>query len=293
VLFGAFGGFEPDQNLGFSQDKHDFGSYLQLHSAPGSRTTLSWSLGAVGRYLKSGTADEEFGFTQLSVSSRYFSLYVLEQGNHYRKFLRDSLGKPSFELTSSYLSGSIRPSRAVQFTGSYDNRTTIPLFRDAVNPETAFDDAHREGYGGGIALFGRRVRASGDYHHSSGGTAGSNDAITATAGIDRLTSVRLSFLGRGTWIKSNSSTSGNLTGHLYSVRIGVDPLEPLHFDADLGIRKDASPGEPVTKWLGVSMDLSLARAWFLSGSAVKEKGTSATTGNTTSNQFYASLTWRF
>ena len=295
VLFGAFGGFEPDANLAVTDSVHDFGGYLQLHNAPGSRTSLSWTLGAVGSYVQNGDPNREFAFTQLSLSTRYLSFYVLEEGDHYGAD-KQALGEAPFSLTSTYLSGSIRPARAIQFTGSYDDRRQVRLYRDYANPETSFDDSYREGYGGGIALFGHRVRATGDYHHSSGGTSGSNESVTATAGIDRLTSLRLSLLGRGTWISSTTDqATGSTTvdGYLYSLRLGVDPLEPLHFDVDAGIRKDATlnagSSQPESKWYGVSVDLSVARAWFLSGQAVREEGDN----NTSSTQFYGSLSWRF
>ena len=187
VTFGAFGGLEPDAaNLGFSRDIQDFGGYLQFHNRPG--TAGSWSLtsGGVGSY-EAGHANREFGFMQASASNTYFSFYGLQEVDRYPSW-KVQLGEKQFSFTSQYASGLLRPSRWLSFSGSYDKRRSVRLYRDTQNPETTFDDAYRQGYGGGIQVSGHKLRVGGDWRRSTGGTAGG-------AGAGRHAAARTSWPG--------------------------------------------------------------------------------------------------
>jgi hypothetical protein len=185
------------------------------------------------------------------------------------------------------VSGSLRPARWLALNGSYDDRRSVRLYRDAVDPATAFDDAYREGVSGGIALLGHRVRASADVRRSTGGASGAATSYTGSVGVDRLTPLRLSLTGRGTWY-----TTRDLDGQLYTGRIGVDPLGTLHLDLNGGLRTEDNPLTTPTRrrftWYGADLDLYLARTWFLSLSGQREEGP-----ETTTMQLYASVTWRF
>jgi hypothetical protein len=293
LTFGAFGGFEPEPaDLGFSSTIRDLGGYVQLHSRPGGRGTWAFTTGAVTSYAN-GKANREFAFGQLSVSTQYLSLYGLQEVDYYRPW-KVQLGEKSVSPTNTYISGSIRPTRWLAFNGSYDDRRSVRLYRDAVDPATAFDDSYREGYGAGLALLGQRVRASGDWHHSSGGTSGKAVYYTSTLGVDRLTKLRFSVTGRGTWYtNTDATTNTDITGWLYTGRVGFDPFGPLHVDLNGGVRnEDNHTTTPAVStrhtWFGVDSDLSLARAWFISFSGQREQGPSSTT-----TQFYGSITWRF
>jgi len=290
LAIGAFGGVEPDPtNLGFSRDVQDYGGYLQLHNRPGSTGVWSFSMGAVGSY-SGGVTNREFGFAQAGVSTPGVSLYALQELDYYRPW-KVKQGEDPISPTSTYVNGSLRPARWIAFTGGYDNRRSVRLYRDAVDPSTAFDDAYRKGVNGGVALLGHRVRVSGDVRRSDGGGNGTATAWTGSAGVDRFTPLHLSLTGRATWYSNPI-----LDGRLYSGRIGVDPFTPLHLEFDGGVRNEDTAPTPTIPgpthrhitWYGADLDLSLARGWFVSLSGTREKDPD---GYTT--QFYGSMTWRF
>ena len=290
LAFGAFGGVEPEPaNLGFSSEVQDYGGYLQLHNRPGSTGVWSFSLGAVGSY-SSGVTNREFGFAQASVSTPVVSLYALQELDYYRPW-KVKQGEDPLSPTSTYVSGSLRPARWIALTGGYDNRRSVRLYRDAVDPSTQFDDAYRKGVSGGLALLGHRVRVSGDVRRSDGGGNGTATAWTGSAGVDRFTPLHLSLTGRATWYSNPV-----LDGRLYSGRLGVDPFGPVHLELDGGVRnEDTAPTATVPgtthrhiTWYGADLDLSLARGWFVSLSGTREKDPDGFT-----TQFYGSMTWRF
>jgi hypothetical protein len=281
---------EPDPaNLGFSRDIQDYGGDFQLHNAPGRGGAWSLSLGGVGSYASQAT-NREFGFLQGSLSSSTLSLYGLQEVDYYRPW-KVKQGENSVSPTSTYVSGSLRPARWLAFNGAYDNRRSVRLYRDAVDPATQFDDEYRKGVSGGLALLGRRVRVSGDIRRSDGGTGGTATAYTGSAGIDRFTPLHLSLNARTTWY--NNPT---LDGRLYSARMGVDPFGSLHLELNGGIRNEDTQPTTVTPspthrhitWYGADLDFSLARGWFISASVSREKDPDGYV-----NQFYGSMTWRF
>lgn len=286
VTIGGFGGVEPQPaDLDFSSETQDFGGYFQLHNRPGAHTTWSFTTGAVASYTQ-GKANREFAFAQAGLSSPIVSLYALQELDYYRPWKVDQ-GEDPISPTSTYLSGSIRPVRWLALNGSYDDRRSVRLYRDAVDPATAFDDAYREGVSGGFSLLGHRVRASADVRRSTGGSSGVATSYTGSLGIDRLTRLGLSVTGRGTWY-----TARDIDGQLYTARVGVDPLGALHLDLNGGIRAEDNPLTVPTRrefvWYGADLDLYLARAWFVSLSGQREDGPESTT-----TQLYASVTWRF
>lgn len=286
LSFGAFAGFEPEPaDLGFSRDIQDYGGYVQAHSRPGSPNLWSLTTGAVGSYA-GGASNREFGFAQLSVSTRALSVYALQEVDYYRPW-KVNQGEDPLSWTSTYLSGSLRPYRWLAFNAAYDNRRNVRLYRDAVDPAIAFDDAYRQGVSGGVSLIGRRVRAGGEVRRSSGANAGDALSYSATFGMDRVTPLLLSFTTRGTWYSNPS-----LDGQLYTLRVGADPWQAVHLDLNGGYRSEdnplATPRARSFTWYGIDVDLSLARAWFISMSGQRENGPD---GNT--NQFYGGVTWRF
>jgi hypothetical protein len=297
VSVGVFGGLEPDAaTLGFSPDIEDHGGYIQLHNRPG---TWSFTTGAVGSY-EAGNANREFGFLQASVNNRYVSFYGLQEVDYYRPW-KVQLGEKEFSFTSQYATGLLRPSPWLSFSASYDKRRSVRLYRDTQNPETAFDDAYRQGYGGGIQLNGRRIHVGGDWRRSTGGTAGRADSFTGTLSLDRLTPLNLGFVARATWYQNQNDSTLNLPGAprtrglLYSAQLGFDPLTALHIDGNWGIRREDNPSTLALQqsiWYGVNVDMSLARAWFVSFSGLRQTDP-ANPGTNTTVQLYASITWRF
>jgi hypothetical protein len=298
---GGFGGVEPDPvNLGFSSAIQDYGGYVQVHSEASTSSPWSVTTGAVGSYT-GGKTNREFAFMQAMLSTSVFSFFGLQELDYYRPW-KVALGESSLSLTSTYASGSVRPARWISFFGSFDNRRNVRLYRDAVNPATQFDDAFRQGYGGGLQLLGRRLRASGEWRKSTGGAAGSDaNSYTGTVGIDRLTPLRLGISARATWyVTTNPPLTGlpglpNTTGQLYSLMLGFDPFPVLHVSLDGGLKNETNPrftSRTHAQWYGIEADAALARAWFLSLSASRDHEP-LNPGNSITTQVYGGITWRF
>lgn len=300
VTIGGFGGYEPDAaTLDLSTEIRDFGAYLQFHNRPGTAAAWSFTAGAVGSY-QAGMANREFAFVQASVNSRAFSLYGLQEVDYYPPW-KVALGEKQFSFTSQYASLLLRPSRSISVNGSYDNRRSVRLYRDTQNPETAFDDAYRQGYGAGLQLAGGPIRVGGDWRRSTGGTAGGANSYTATLGLDQVTPLRLTAAARATWYQNqNDSTANNpgaarTHGQLYSCRVGFGLVNGVHVDFNGGIRREDNPmatGVQKASWYGLDVDMSVARAWFVSLSALQQKDP-ANPGTSTTTQLYSSVTWRF
>ncbi len=300
VTLGAFGGLEPDAvSLGFSREIQDYGGYLQFHNPPGTAASWSFTTGAVGSY-EASQANREFGFMQVSVNNSYFSFYGLQEVDRYPSW-KVQLGEKQFSFTSQYASGLLRPSRWLSFSGSYDNRRSVRLYRDTQNPETTFDDSYRQGYGGGIQLSSHKIRVGGDWRRSTGGTAGSADSYTGTFGLDGFTPLKVGVSARATWYQNqNDSTLNNpgarrTSGRLYSGRLGFDPVGPLHIDFNGGVRREDNPNTTTMQqstWYGVDVDASVARSWFVSFSGLRQEDP-ANPGTSVTTQLYGSITWRF
>ena len=93
------------------------------------------------------------------------------------------------------------------------------------------------------------------------------------------------------WPAKSSRTSGQL----YSGWLGFEPVGPLHIDFSGGIRREDNPNTTTMQkstWFGVDLDASVARSWFVSFSAVRQKDP-ANPGTSTTTQMYCSITWRF
>ncbi|HEV2752136.1 MAG TPA: hypothetical protein VGV12_16555 [Gemmatimonadales bacterium] len=300
MTFGAFGGLEPDAaTLGLSNDIQDYGGYVQFHNRPGTLTAWTLTTGAVGS-LEASHANREFGFLQANVSNSHFSFYGLQEVDYY-PWWKVQLGEKQFSFTSQYFNALIRPSPWLSFNGSYDNRRSVRLYRDTQNPETAFDDAYRQGYGGGFQLSRQKTYFGADWRRSTGGTAGAADSYTGTFGLDRVTPLNLGLSIRATLYQNqNDSTLNNpdakrTIGQLYSGRLGFDPVSLVHIELDGGIRHEDNPTTAMlqkSQWIGVDVDASVARAWFVSFSGLRQQDP-ANPGTITTTQLYVSITWRF
>ncbi|MGE5802793.1 MAG: hypothetical protein ACM358_11090 [Gemmatimonadota bacterium] len=300
ITFGVFGGLEPDPaSLGFSDAVQDYGGYLQFHSRPAAVASWAITTGAVGS-LQANHANREFGFIQVSVNTPSYALFALQEIDYYPPW-KVQLGEKPLSFTSQYATGWFRASRWLAFNASYDNRRSVRLYRDTQNPETAFDDAYRQGYGAGVQLASYKVRLGGDWRRSTGGTAGRADSYTGIFGLDPVTPLKLAASARATWYQNlNDSTLASpiaqrIAGRLYSWWIGCDPVDRLHFDVNGGTRREDNPNTTTMQtstWYGVAVDVSVARAWFVSVSGLRQKDP-ASPGTNVTTQLYSSVTWRF
>lgn len=284
---GAFGGTEPDPvDMSFSSAIQDYGGYFQLHNGPTAPAHWLVTLGGIGSY-EGGQPNREFLYLQAGFSSRRFSAFATQELDHYRA-AKQALGEPPFSLTSTFATLRYELADGVSLNGGFDNRRNVRLYRDVVNPETAFDDAFRQAAWGGISFqFARRYRLGFDVRSSTGGTVGGAQAYSAYLGADRLTGFGLSVRTRTT-----RYTNPNLTGWLNSLTLGVDPFSRLHLELNGGLRIEQDPIASLsnvrTTWFGADLDLGLGRSWYLLVSATRESG--AFDAN---DQIYSALTYRF
>jgi len=185
--------------------------------------------------------------------------------------------------------------------GTYDKRRSVPTLRDFTNPETEFDDTYRQGYGGGVQVTGRQVYGGGDWRKSTGGAAGGANSFTTTIGVNRITTLNVGLSLRATWYHNDvlpadsAAAVMQTSGQLYSGRLSLDPLGPIHVDLNAGLRQEDNPVSAVQQkstWYGIDMDLNVGRAWFITVSGLRQTD-AANPGTSTLTQIYGGLTWRF
>lgn len=284
---GVFVGKQPDPvNLAFSGDVTDLGIYIERHS-PIAATTRRWSLvgGLSGSYLGAGT-NREFLYLQGDYRTRRLSVYAAQEVDYYRPWRRVG-GESAFSPTSSFATLQFRLTDAVALTAGLDNRRSVRLYQDVVNPEVAFDDAFRRGAWVGVSARAGRVEATLDSRSSSGGPAGPAASYTASFGVDRLTGYGLSLRTRTT-----RYTSAARAGWLQSLSLGVEPWGLGLLQVTGGWRREHADTIPLTasaiQWISTDLDVNLGRAWAVVVSAYREWG-----GIEAHDLVYAGLTLRF
>ena len=292
---GLFGGMQPDvSTMAYSTAIRESGGYVQVHNAPDQ--TLPWSVttGAVSS-SDIGEINREFGFAQVSVSSRVVSFYATQEVDVNRGWKR-AAGEPAVSPTSTFGFVSIRPNDVLSLQGGFDNRRNVRLYRDFVSPETQFDDAFREGVWGGADLtIHQRIRIGGNARMSRGGTTGSADYYTGSLGVGPLS--RLGFEARA---RSTSFRTDRAAGWLNAWSAAVDPLGLVQLEINGGLRtqRSVSPVSagspspvstmPNVHWIGANVDVNLGRSWYALLS-----GTRDGSGADLTNQIYGGLVWRF
>jgi hypothetical protein len=284
---GLFTGAEPEPlQLAFSSAVTQFGAYLQRHSSPGADRRWSLTLGASDSY-DNGQANREFAFAQGSYLGRKFVALVTQEVDYYRPW-KLMPGMEAVSPTSTFALLRYRVLNALTLDGGFDNRRNVRLYRDVVNPATAFDDAFRQGIWGGLSLqLLGRLRVGVDARSSSGGVAGRAEAYTLSLGAERLTPLRLTLRSRST-----RYTGPDLTGWLHSLALSIDPGR-VHFELNGGVRQELNPtADPVARvwatWFGADVDLAVARSWYVMLSGTRETG-----GFEGNDQLYGGISFRF
>lgn len=285
VSAGLFGGAQPDPlSFGFSSAVREAGGYVQAHARPGEPRRWQVTAGAVGAYT-AGEVDREFGYVQASYADRRVSFYAVQEIDYNRGWKRDA-GEPSLAPTSTFASAMVRVGEGLSLRGGFDNRRNVRLYRDFETPETEFDDAYRQGWWGGVALAAGRLRVAGDLRTSRGGAAGPADAWTFSAGLTRLTAAALDLR-----VRSTRYDGAAADGWLHSVSVAAAPTARLRVEASGGLRRRNNPlDDPAlseSRWVGLDVDLTLARSWYLILSGMRESGAEA------SQQLFGGVSWRF
>jgi hypothetical protein len=285
---GVFAGTQPDPiQLDFSTQIVEAGGYVQGHSRPGAPSLWTLTLGAIGSYDR-GQANREFGYVQGSFLSPRLWAFFTQEVDYYRPWKLMS-GLDPISPTSTFALLRYRVTGGVTLDAGFDNRRNVVLYRDVVNPVTAFDDTYRQGAWAGCSVrFSGRYFLGVDARSSSGGPAGRADAYTMSFSAGPITRVGLSLRSRTTWY-----SSVQLNGWLQSVAIGITPGGRLHVELNGGGRQERDvltdpPTNAWVTWLGADLDLNLAGSWYLVVSANRETGNSE--GN---NQIYGGVSVRF
>jgi hypothetical protein len=284
---GLFVGSEPDPlDLALSGTVTQLGGYVQRHSQPGAASRWGLSAGLSGSYLHSGT-NREFLYFQGDYSTRRLSLYAAQEVDYYRPWRRVG-GEHALSPTSTFASLLFRVSDAISVTAGLDNRRNVRLYRDVVNPETAFDDAFRRGAWAGLSARTGRFQVGLDARASAGGLSGSAGSSTLSLGADRLTGWGLSLRSRST--RYSSAATGR-RGWLQAFTLGLEPGGRGSLQLSGGWRNERSDLAAATatvNWVSTDLDYTLARSWLVVLSAYRERG-----GPEAHDLLYGGLSFRF
>lgn len=285
---GAVGGAQPDAaTFGLSGIVKEYGAYVQAHNAPSS-TAGTWqlTLAGIGAYDR-GQIDREFVYAQALVARRHVSLFATQEVDVNRQWKADIEGKTAIP-TSTFAVLRLAPIDAISFNVGYDNRRSVRLYRDFIDPVTEFDDSFRQGGWAGVTVnAGSHVRLNTDARQSRGGTGGDANSYTGSLGVYRLT-----VLGLGAQVRGSQYTGSVAEGQLVSGSVEVNPWNRFHLEASGGTRTDkravADLGLRKLTWQGLDADFGVGRSLYLMFSSYLEKGDAGR-----SMQGYAALSWRF
>lgn len=284
---GAFSGTQPDPlTFGYSTSIREYGTYLQLHNPPGQAPLWSFTVGGIGSYDR-GQIDREFLYLQAMFTSGRFSLYSAQELDYNRGW-KATTEKGAITPTSSFATVRFSLTDAFSLDGGVDNRRSVRLYRDYVNPEIAFDDSFREGVWGGasLSLF-NHLRISSDARTSGGGPAGAAQSLTTSVGVSRLTPLQVGLHARMT-----TYTGQIASGRLQSASVEINPFGSLRLEFSGGTREskqvsDGSVTTPLT-WYGVDADVGIGRSVYLMLSTYRETGST-----NKAVQSYGALSYRF
>jgi hypothetical protein len=239
----------------------------------------------VGSYTH-GTTNREFLFLQGGYADQRLSLALTQELDHYRPW-KQEMGESPWSLTSTFGSLRYELTPALSLNAGYDNRRSVRLYRDAITPEIAFDDAFRRGVWGGLALRLRNARLALDARSSGGGSIGSTTAWTLSAGLARIA-------GSGVAVRSRTTRydGPRESGWLEALGMDFAPAPAVLVSVEGGLRLVhdplSDPTDRTLSWMGADLDLNLGRQWYWSASVRHE------TGDLEANdQVFAGLSYRF
>ncbi len=284
---GVFTGTQPEPiQLGFSSVILEGGGYVARHSRRGAAVPWSVTFGASGSYQDTHP-NREFAFLQGSYLGSRLTAFFTQEVDYYRAWKRLP-GTSALSPTATFALVEGRVSETVTLDGGFDNRRNVRLYRDAVNPQTAFDDAYRQGAWAGVSWrFRRRYRVGFEARSSGGGPAGSATAYTVLFGAERLTPLAGTLRTRSTYYANPQGS-----GWLESAAFAFEPAERLHLDVNGGLRAEHDPLEQpahvLVTWVGGNLDVTLARACYGLLSATLQRG-----GIDGNNQIYGGVSFRF
>ncbi len=283
---GALAGNDPEpMSLGLSQLTRRYGGYVQLHNKPSHMPLWTFTVGGVGAYDQ-GQIDREFAYVRATFTSPRFSLFAAQELDVNRGW-KSTLEGSSTTPTSTFAIAQLTLADWLTLNGGADNRRNVRLYRDYKNPESAFDDAFRQGAWGGasLALFGH-LRLSSDVRRTSGATTGDAQSVTSAASLQRISPLQLGLHARHTAYAGIDSR-----GTLQSASVEVNPFGLARLEWTMGRRETVPVGALLPSrldWTGLDADIVIGRAVYLMLSASREQGVGERT-----LQAFATLSYRF
>ena len=282
---GLFAGAQPEPiNLGFSSSVVEGGGYLQRHSAPGAVNRWALTLGVSGSY-QAAHANREFAFVQGTYFGPRLTALLTQEVDYYRWWKRLP-GMAALSLTNTFAFGQWRASDRLSLDAGFDSRRNVRLYRDVVNPVTAFDDTYRRGAWVGASWLALAPVRLGLELRTTGGGSDRSNSYTGSVDLTRLP------WGMGLRSRTTYYTTPLLHGWLNAFTLGADPGTRVHADVNAGWRAERDPLNDPTgtaaTWVGGDLDVTLARAWYVMLSATRQRG-----GFDGSDQFYGGLSFRF
>ena len=283
---GLFAGSQPDAaTFGYSSEIREYGAWFRLHNAPGEPGVWSLTTGAIGSYARDAV-NREFLYVQGLFVNRVFSLYASQEVDYNRGWKADAESTTTTP-TATFATARVALGPALSVHAGYDNRRSVRLYRDFLSPELEFDDTFRQGMWAGTQLSLGHLLAGFDARTSSGGTSGTSDSWTASAGLTRLTPI-----GAGVRFRATRYSGALLEGELRSASFEIQPGGRFRLDLNGGTRRDVRPldgVEPTTlRWLGADFDIGIGRSLYLTLSTYRERGPD---GRMMQN--FGSLSYRF
>ncbi len=268
---GALSGSQPDpRSFGYSGDVREHGAYFQVHNTPNAGASWAMTFGGIGSYNR-GQIDREFAYLQGTLNSRYVSIYTAQEVDVNRGW-KSTVEGGGATPTSTFAMLRVSPNDALSLNAGYDNRRSVRLYSDFINPEVAFDDSFRQGAWGGASLyvFGH-LRLNADARTSKGGVAGSADSYTGSVQVTRITPLQL-----GAQLRTTSYTGLLASGTLGAASIEMQPAGSLRISFNAGQRTDTRAAADVanssTTWWGADADIGIGRSLYLLASTYRETG---------------------
>lgn len=267
---GGFAGTQPGlADLEVSSDIRMLGAFVRRQGQPASGGAWSLTVGASGSYQIWRT-NREFMYVEGRYFGPRFSGFLSQEVDYYRPWKR-AAGESAFSPTATFGQLRYQLSPGIGIEGGVDERRNVRLFEDVVSPESTFDAAFRRGAWIGTSLRpGEHLWVDLDARASDGGTIGRTDSYTGSVSL-----VRLGALGASARTRATYYLSPGRVGRLAAMTLGIAPADRWRVSIDLGQRDEtvailSSP--QVSRWVGVSVDVSLARAWFGTFSATRQRG---------------------
>lgn len=283
---GGFVGTQPGlSDLEVSGDTRMLGAFVRRQGRPAGGGVWSLTAGASGSYQVWRT-NREFAYFEARYFGPRFSGFLSQEVDYYRPWKRVG-GESAFSPTATFGQVRFEISRSWSVEGGVDERRNVRLYEDVVSPESTFDAAFRRG-----AWVGTSLRANPhlwldlDARASDGGSIGRTDSYTGSVALARLGPLGAEARARATYYLS----PGRI-GRLAAVTFGIAPADRWRMALDAGQRDETVAilaGPQVVRWIGLSGDLTLARSWFATVTATRQRG-----AQQDSDQLFAYFSVRF